>query len=181
MITRGGWSDRCAIAAPIWHEDFELDVRGVREQLRREFSNVVKTVELPFSTLREVGIETQLDGKLAVVDTDLSAVLAYDFNRLGQLFANPGDGFATRLFGVVDGLLATDGIIDARTTGLNGQIEGFNEQREALGERLASLETRLLRQFNALDNLIGQLSVTSNFLTEQLANLPKISAGRGRD
>jgi hypothetical protein len=25
------------------------------------------------------------------------------------------------------------------------------------------------------------LSVTSNFLTEQLANLPKISAGRGRD
>ncbi|HLU05700.1 MAG TPA: flagellar filament capping protein FliD [Woeseiaceae bacterium] len=159
----------------------DATIRGVREQLRREFSNAVKSVELPFSTLREVGIETQLDGKLAVVDTDLSDVLANDFNRLGQLFANPADGFATRLFGVVDGLLATDGILEARTTGLNGQIEGFNEQREALGERLASLETRLLRQFNALDNLIGQLSVTSNFLTEQLASLPKISAGRRRD
>jgi flagellar hook-associated protein 2 len=82
------------------------------------------------------------------------------------------------LYGVVDGLLASDGIIDARTAGLNGQIEGFNDQREALSERLASLETRLLRQFNALDNLVGQLSVTSNFLTEQLANLPKISANR---
>lgn len=159
----------------------DATIRGVREQLRREFSDAVRSVELPFSTLREVGIETQLDGKLAVVDSDLSTALADDFNRLGQLFANPADGFATRLFGLVDGLLASDGILEARTTGLNGQIEGFNEQREALGERLASLETRLLRQFNALDNLIGQLSVTSNFLTEQLANLPKISAGRGRD
>jgi flagellar hook-associated protein 2 len=156
----------------------DATIRGVREQLRREFSGVVESIELPFSTLREVGIETQLDGKLAVVDADLSAALAGDFTRLGQLFANPADGFATRLSGVVDGLLASDGIIDARTAGLNGQIEGFNDQREALGERLASLETRLLRQFNALDNLVGQLSVTSNFLTEQLANLPKISAGR---
>jgi flagellar hook-associated protein 2 len=158
----------------------DATVRGVREQLRREFSGVVQSVDLPFSMLREVGIETQLDGKLKIVDADLSKVLANDFTRLGQLFANPQDGFATRLFGVVDGLLASDGILDTRTTGLNGQIERFNDQREALGERLASLETRLLRQFNALDSLIGQLSVTSNFLTEQLANLPKIPAGNRR-
>ena len=156
----------------------DATIRGVREQIRREFSGVVESIDLPFSTLREVGIETQLDGKLAIVEEDLSAALADDFTRLGQLFANPTDGFATRLYGVVDGLLASDGIIDARTAGLNGQIEGFNDQREALSERLASLETRLLRQFNALDNLVGQLSVTSNFLTEQLANLPKISANR---
>jgi flagellar hook-associated protein 2 len=156
----------------------DATIRGVREQIRREFSGVVESIDLPFSTLREVGIETQLDGKLKIVDEDLSTALADDFTRLGQLFANPGDGFATRLFGVVDGLLASDGIIDARTRGLNGQIEGFNDQREALSERLASLEIRLMRQFNALDNLVGQLSVTSNFLTEQLANLPKISANR---
>lgn len=159
----------------------DATIRGVREQLRREFSSVVESVELPFSTLREVGIETQLDGKLAIVDADLSAAMADDFQRLGQLFANPADGYATRLFNVVDRLLASDGILDARTDGLNSQIEGFNDQREALGERLASLETRLLRQFNALDSLVGRLSATSNFLTEQLASLPKISAARQRD
>jgi len=159
----------------------DATVRGMREQLRREFSGVVESVDLPFSSLREVGIETQLDGKLKIVDADLTKALSDDFSRLGQLFANPQDGFATRLFGVVDRLLASDGIIDARTTGLNGQIERFNDQREALGERLASLETRLLRQFNALDNLVGQLSATSNFLTEQLANLPKVSAANRRN
>ena len=159
----------------------DATIRGIREQIRREFSGVVASVDLPFSTLREIGVETKLDGKLAIVDADLSAALADDFTRLGQLFANPADGFATRLFGLVDGLLASDGIIDARTAGLNGQIEGFNDQREALGERLASLETRLLRQFNAMDTLLGQLSVTSNFLTEQLANLPKVSAVNRRN
>ena len=92
------------------------------------------------------------------------------------------DAFHAGVTGVVlDGLLASDGILDARTAGLNGQIEGFNDQREALGERLASLETRLLRQFNAMDNLLWQLSVTSNFLTEQLANLPKVSAANRRN
>ncbi|MEX2257900.1 MAG: flagellar filament capping protein FliD [Woeseia sp.] len=151
-------------------------IRGIQAQLRREFSEAVESLELPFSTLREIGIETQLDGKLAVLEEDLSAVLADDFTRLSQLFANPVDGYATRLYGLVDGILSSDGILDARTEGLNRQIDGFNEQREALGERLASLETRLLRQFNALDSLVSKLSSTSNFLTEQLANLPTFSA-----
>jgi flagellar hook-associated protein 2 len=44
-----------------------------------------------------------------------------------------------------------------------------------LFERLGLLETRLLRQFNALDALVGQLTNVSNFLTQQLANLPSVS------
>lgn len=157
----------------------DASLRGIREHIRREFSNAVASVDLPFSTLSEIGIETQLDGKLSIDDAALSGVLAEDFTRLGQLFANPDDGIATRLFGIVDGALGSEGVFQTRTDGLNGQIERYGEQREALHERLASLETRLLRQFNALDALVGQLSATSNFLTEQLANLPKIGSRDG--
>lgn len=166
------------IAGPL---QSDATVRGIRAQIRREFSDAVESADLPFSMLSDIGVETQLDGKLAVDDTKLSAVLADDFQRLGQLFANPTDGVATRLFDIVDNLLDTDGILETRTTGLNGRIEGFSEQREDLNERLASLETRLFRKFNALDALLGQLSATSNFLTQQLANLPKISSARDRD
>ena len=100
-----------------------------------------------------------------------NSVLESDFSKLGQLFAN-SDGYATRLFGMVDGFLQTDGIIETRTKGLNSTIDDISDQREALGERLLSLEARLLRQFNALDSLVGELSSTSNFLTQQLNNLP---------
>ena len=149
----------------------DATIRGIRDQIRREFSTNVENISAPFNSLGEIGIEIQLDGKLSVVDADLSTVLDENFSNLGQLFAAT-DGFAVRLFDLADSYLATGGIIATRTDGLNRSIEEFSEQRDKLGDRLASLEGRLLRQFNALDSLIGQLNQTSNFLSQQLSNLP---------
>ena len=149
----------------------DATIRGIRDQIRREMSVAVTDIDANFDTLGEVGIETQLDGKLQINSEGLASVLDSDFVKFGQLFAN-SDGFATRLFGLADSFLATGGIIDARTDGLNSSIEDYADQRQALSERLSSLETRLLRQFNALDSLLGELNSTSNFLNQQLNNLP---------
>lgn len=149
----------------------DATIRGIRDQIRRELSQAVNDPNLPFGTLSEVGIQTQLDGSLTIDDTDLSNILADDFVKFGQLFSNT-NGFATRLYDLADSFLDTEGIIEARTKGIETQIEGLADDRESLNERLASLETRLLRQFNALDSLLAQLSSTSNFLTQQLNNLP---------
>ncbi|MEL7187146.1 MAG: flagellar filament capping protein FliD, partial [Pseudomonadota bacterium] len=146
-------------------------LRSIRDQVRREMSAAVQDLDAPFSMLGEVGIEVQLDGTLSVDDTRLDTVLGEDFVKFGQLFSTT-DGFATRLHALTDGYLESDGIIESRTQGLTASIDGINDDREALNERLASLETRLLRQFNALDSLLAQLSSTSNFLTQQLATLP---------
>ena len=134
-------------------------------------SIAVTDIDAPFSMLGDVGIEVQLDGKLEVDDGDLSKVLADDFVKFGQLFAN-SDGFAVRLHNLADEYLNSDGVIEARTQGLEDKIDGFSDDRAALEERLASLETRLFRQFNALDSLLAQLNSTSNFLVQQLGNLP---------
>lgn len=156
------------LAAPLLGD---ATIRGIRDQIRRELSVAVTDINADFTSLGEIGIETQLDGKLQVDSETLSQVLDGDFTKFGQLFAN-SDGFAVRLFDLVDGFLETGGIIDARTKGLNSSIEDFADQRVALNKRLASLETRLLTQFNALDSLLGQLNSTSNFLNQQLNNLP---------
>lgn len=156
------------IAAPLLGDS---TVRGIRDQIRREFSDAVSNADAVFRSLSEIGIEAQLDGKLEIDDAKLSDTLADDFLQLGQLFY-ADDGFATRLYGLTDGFLEADGIIEARTQGLETTIEGIADERLALNERLASLETRLLRQFNALDSLLAELSSTSNFLTQQLGSLP---------
>ena len=153
-------------------------IRGIRDQIRREMSTAVNDIDASFATLSEVGIELQLDGKLSVNDTRLSQVLADDFVKFGQLFSTT-DGFATRLHNLTDGFLESDGIIESRTQGLTAQIDGITDDREALYDRLLALETRLLRQFNALDSLLAQLSTTSNFLSQQLANLPGATTNRG--
>lgn len=156
------------VAAPLLGD---ATVRGIRDQIRRELSEAVTDIDAPFSVLRDVGLEIQLDGKMEINDDELSAVLADDFVKFGQLFANT-DGYAVRLFDLADGFLKSDGIIETRTKGLTDKIDGFGDDREALNERLSSLETRLFRQFNALDSLLAQLSSTSNFLAQQLDNLP---------
>tara|TARA_R110002096_G_scaffold130643_5_gene279954 strand:- start:46539 stop:47930 length:1392 start_codon:yes stop_codon:yes gene_type:complete len=153
-------------------------IRGIRDQIRREMSTAVTDIDASFSTLSEVGIELQLDGSLSINDTRLSEVLAEDFVKFGQLFSTT-DGFATRLHELTDGFLESDGIIESRTQGLTAQIDGITDDREALNDRLLALETRLLRQFNALDSLLAQLSTTSNFLSQQLANLPGVSNSGG--
>jgi flagellar hook-associated protein 2 len=146
-------------------------VRAIRDQLRRELSTETNDLNAPFSFLSQIGIEVEFDGKLSIDDSKLDAALANDFVKVGQLFST-SDGFATRLHTLADGFLETDGIIESRTQGLTAKIEGFGDDREALGERLASLEARLFRQFNALDSLLAELNSTSNFLTQQLNNLP---------
>ena len=149
----------------------DATVRGIRDQLRRELSSAVTDLDAPFSMLGDVGIEVQLDGKLEINDEKLSTIIADDFVKFGQLFSTT-DGFATRMYALTEGFLESDGIIESRTQGLTAKIEGFNDDRTALGVRLASLETRLLRQFNALDSLLATLSSTSTFLAQQLNNLP---------
>jgi flagellar hook-associated protein 2 len=145
--------------------------RTARDQIRRELSTAVGSIDAGFSTLPEIGIELQLDGKLQVDDTVLSAALADDFSGIGQLFA-ASDGFAARLSDLVDQHLSADGGIESRTEGLNAQVEDIAGQRQRLDERLSRLEDRLYKQFNALDSLLAQLSQTSNFLSQQLSNLP---------
>lgn len=155
----------------------DASLRSIRDQLRREMSVSISEASATFGTLREIGIETELNGQMKVVEEDLTDVLNNDFTSVGQLFA-ANSGFAVRLFDVVDGFLAEDGILTTRTEGLNKTIERYSEQRDSLNERLAALETRLLRQFNAMDALVGQLTTTSNFLTQQLANLPTVGSSK---
>jgi len=153
--------------------------RGVRDQIRRELSASVTGIEANFSSLAEVGVELQLNGTLSVDASRLSTVLNEDFNRFGQLF-NSTDGYAVRLYDIAESFLQSGGILQTRTDGLNSQIEEVSEQRVSLNQRLGALQTRLLRQFNALDSLLGELNQTSNFLSQQLSNLPGFVNPRDR-
>jgi flagellar hook-associated protein 2 len=81
-------------------------------------------------------------------------------------------GIADQLTSLLESYLDRDGMINARTEGLNNRIDDINEQRDRLDRRIEILQQRYLTQFTALDTLIGQLQSTSTYLTSQLAALP---------
>lgn len=88
---------------------------------------------------------------------------------------NYSQGYAYKLDKQADSLLSSTGPISSRTDGINRTIKDIGNRREVLNRRLAGIEKRYRAQFTALDMMIGSMTTTSNFLTQQLANLPKIS------
>ncbi len=156
----------------------DATVRGLQEQLRREFFTEVTDIDATFNSVLDIGITTNLDGKLSLDSATIDGLLDTEFSKLGQLFAN-SDGYAVRFNNLIESYIdSTDGVLTERVDGIESSIEDLTDQREALALRLESVERRLLRQFNALDTLVGQLTTTSNFLTQQLASLPQINVNR---
>lgn len=153
-------------------------VRNIVDQLRRQLSAVVPSLSSEFDTLGEIGITAQLDGKLTVDATDLDAAFASNFDAIGELFAADGAGIAVKLDALLEPYLSTDGVFDSRTASLKSSIDSINDRREALTERLTSLQARYTKQFNALDGLLAQLQGTSNFLNQQLSQLPGTAFSR---
>ena len=85
---------------------------------------------------------------------------------------NYSQGFAYLLDKLADRLLGSNGPLTSRTEGLNRSIEDISDRRDVLTRRLEEAEIRYRKQFGALDGLLGQLRATSDYLTQQLANLP---------
>jgi len=147
-------------------------VRNLVDQMRRALSASVGGVDETFDTLTEIGISVQLDGKLAVDSADLDAAFTTDFDAIGELFGAEDTGLAVKLDALLEPYLSSSGVFASRTASLQSSIDTINDRREQLNARLVALQARYTKQFNALDSLLSQLQGTSNFLAQQLGNLP---------
>lgn len=125
------------------------------------------------STLSQLGISTATDGTLKLDKAVLTEALADDPQGVKALFdGGSGEGLADKLAAVVSSYVGSDGILTGRKEGAQKRLEDISDQREVLNRRMESLEARYRSQFIALDTLMSQLQSTSNYLTQQLANLP---------
>ena len=83
-------------------------------------------------------------------------------------------GVADRLGTLIGDLL--NGSISARTTGLQRSIKDIALRRDAFETRMTKVESNMRAQFIALDTMLSSMRNTSDFLTQQLSNLYKITA-----
>jgi len=146
-------------------------LRAVEGAIRTAVYSLTPGLSTAFSSLAEIGITTDDDGKLTLDSSKLAPILASNFDDLAGLFAGD-DGLATKLESLVKNYVKSDGLIDSRTDGLKLRIDDITSEKERLEVRLTSIEATLLKKFSAMDALVGTLNNQSSFLTQQLANLP---------
>lgn len=149
-------------------------LRAVDSRLRRMIGEAAD-VDGAFKTLASIGVKVNDSGVLSVDADDLDAALASDFADVAALFGAEETGLGARLDEMLKGYTEGKGIIQARVDGLQAGLKDVAEQRVALERRIESLESRFRAQFNAMDQIVAQLSSTSSFLAGQLATLPGFS------
>jgi len=149
-------------------------IRGISSRLRAIIGAAGGTG--PVDSLASLGITTQRDGTLKLDAARLATAMDDNFEGVGTLFAGTS-GIATRLGDALDSVLGSDGLLQARTQGLDRQLSSIGTEREQLNLRLQKLEEQYRARFAALDSLVSQLQNTGTFLSQQLANTSAIITG----
>lgn len=123
------------------------------------------------SALASLGITTKQDGSLEVNSTKLDKAVTENYEGVAAYFTGD-DGLANRLSTKLKPYTDGGGILEQRTTALTNTITSLDKQQEDLDLRMTALQTRLYKQYNAMDALVSQLSTTSDSLASQLDSLP---------
>jgi flagellar hook-associated protein 2 len=148
----------------------DSSVRNLLAGLRKEMVSLNSSGN-GISSLAELGITTQKDGTLSLDSAKLDTMLESKYDQVSE-FLTGKDGLIGRLDSVVKPYVGTDGVIKQRDSALWSTKDSIKTQQSALDLRMEKLQTRLFAQYNAMDSLVGQLSRTSESLTNQLASLP---------
>lgn len=156
-------------------------VRSIQSRLGSLVQAEVTGVAGGIARLSDIGITVQNDGTLAADSSKLAAAIADPDKDVAALFSQTtsgNEGIAVRFNTLLDGIVGASGLIASRTDGITASIKDLGKRAEALQTRLLSIEKRYRAQFTALDSLIASMNQTSQYLTQQLANLPSSSSNR---
>jgi len=156
--------------------DGDSTLRLIETQVRSIMGGKA-AVDGAYTYASQVGISFEKDGTLSFDSTELNSALESDLSAVVDLFANEDQGLAVRLDALVEGMLDTSGLIDAREEGLNASVDSTNARIDEMEYRLTLVESHYRAQFTALDTLMGQLQSTSDWLTGQLSTLSNLLPG----
>lgn len=125
-----------------------------------------------FTRLVDVGIEAKAGGALDINTSKLTAALGKREDLQALFTAASTDptarGFGLKVKTFAEGLLATDGMVNTKTTALQNAITRNGREQEKVNERAARTEVRLLAQYNAMDAAVGRLNGLGAFVSQQI-------------
>ena len=149
---------------------------GLRNQLRGMLHRTGGTSEV-FDRLSQMGFDIQRDGSVKLDNAKLDAALAQPA-ELVKLFSEPADlgnpsraGLGVRMKDLLGRLVGSQGPLTSRTEGLQARLKRNEKDQDRLEDRVARVEARLLKQYQALDASMGQLNSLSTYMTQQLSML----------
>ncbi len=169
LVEQTKYDETNKIGGTLQGDSTVLTLRGQLRNLLRETGGS----GLNFFNLLSRSGDAPRDGTLTLDTGKLDAALA-DPQTLGRLFAGDGDsvaGLATRFKQVGDRMLGTDGVLSSRQEGLNARLKRNQAEQDRVNDRVERTRERLLKQYQALDVRLGQLTALSTYVSQQMTML----------
>jgi len=165
ITTDAAWDSKTQTGKPL---NAESTVRSVTQMLNNARNGVPSALAgTPFETLSALGISVQSSGLLTVDETKFKDAVLSSFTDVQRTLGAFGQVFSD----TVDSLNGTDGLVTNRVAGIKNSIKLNQDDQAKMQMRLDAIEQRYRAQFTALDTLMGTLTTTSSYLTQQLAAL----------
>lgn len=148
-------------------------IRSLESQLRNIVSQRVDVAGTE-TALYSIGISTDRFGKLNVDDAKLTSIISSNMDLVEGLFSTKTTGLANEFDDLADNYVKSGGLIDSRNTTYTKATSRLDDQREAFTLKMEQLESRLSKQFNAMDLIVASLNQQSSGLYDRLNSLPGV-------
>lgn len=131
----------------------------------------------PLKRLTDIGLSLNATGRLELKATKLDEALANPsqvkalLNSGGSGDTTAQTGFMKRFRTFADAAQGTDGPLETRTGGLKSQLRRITDRQDALDTRYLSVEARLRKQYDALDQRMSGITATGNSVNLMIRQL----------
>jgi len=171
--TQTAYNEESKIGGPLQGDQ---GVLALQSQLRGVL-NEASSASGVFGRLSDIGLALKTDGTLETKATKLDSALG-NLPELRKLLVADGNssadsGFVRRFKRLSDATLGVQGLFDARTSSLRQRVSSLDKAQSAEEQRLQAVESRLKRQYTALDTTMSGLSALGNYVTQQIAQMNK--------
>ena len=151
----------------------DATIRSVESQIRRAMVESYEFTDNPFSSLAQIGLSLESDGRLDLDSEVFREALTTDARSVRQLLSGDGvsDGAAVAFSRLIDPIVDPDpetgaqAILAIRNDGFDDQIEALERQIERLEVRLERREELLVLQFTQMETALAQLQNQGNALS----------------
>ncbi|MAG55219.1 MAG: hypothetical protein CMJ83_02905 [Planctomycetes bacterium] len=141
-------------------------LRSIASRLRQAVNHSPASLTGNFTSLAAIGITSDSTGKLNLDSSDFDAALASDFQGVMDLFTSTTDGSAKEFKAAVDDLTdPVNGIIKIRKDGISSRQSTLDDRIEALTNRLADYEERLIQRFATLETQVSSFQAQGSALS----------------
>ena len=145
--------------------------RSLNSKIRQLLSEPVAGASSSMNSLTALGITTKQDGTIELDEDLLKEQITDNFEKVGLLFSSE-NGVSNKLDTLIESFVGKEGILTSKNESLNEQMTKLEKDADNFADYMTNFETRVYKQFSAMDIAVAQMNQQLNSVISAFANMP---------